>query len=94
MVIGSVIIRVKVPSLEWVDSNKKDLRNHNKLEQAAMEYDSIVNLGKGNTKQYKSGLNIPFTHQNYAKFDYNVNVVGTNSHTAAKPYSYVDVSKY
>jgi len=90
-------MQVLVPSLKWVKS-KVDVEDtkepRNKLEAAAMEYDSIVNLGGGNTKQYKTGLNIPFTHQNYAKFDYNINVLGTNSHTAAKPYSYADVSKY
>lgn len=90
-------MQVLVPSLEWVKTkvDTDDTKEpKNKLEAAAMEYDSIVNLGGGNTKQYKSGLNIPFTHQNYAKFDYNINVLGTNSHTAAKPYSYADVSKY
>ncbi len=90
-------MQVLVPSLEWVKP-KADTENakepKNKLEAAAMEYDSIVNLGGGNAKKYKSGLNIPFTHQNYAKFDYNVNIVGANSHTAVKPYSYSDVSKY
>lgn len=59
-----------------------------------MEYDSIKNLGVTTLDKYKSGLNIPFTHQNYAKFDYNLNVVGTNSHTAVKPYNYTEVSKY
>lgn len=90
-------MQVLVPSLEWVKTKvdtEKSKKPRNKLEAAAMEYDSIVNLGGANTKQYKSGLNIPFTHQNYAKFDYNINVLGTNSHTAAKPYSYADVSKY
>jgi len=90
-------MQVLVPSLEWVKTKvdtEKTKEPRNMLEAAAMEYDSIVNLGGGNTKQYKTGLNIPFTHQNYAKFDYNINVLGTNSHTAAKPYSYADVSKY
>ena len=90
-------MQVLVPSLEWVKTKvdtEKTKEPKNKLEAAAMEYDSIVNLGGGNMKKYKSGLNIPFTHQNYAKFDYNINVLGTNSHTAAKPYSYTDVSKY
>jgi hypothetical protein len=90
-------LQVLLPSMEWVNS-KTDRDNakapKNKLEAAAMEYDSIKNLGATTTDKYKSGLNIPFTHQNYAKFDYNINVVGTNSHTAVKPYNYSDVSKY
>lgn len=87
-------MQVLVPSLEWINSKTELRKPINKLEVAAMEYDSIVNLGGANMKQYKSGLNIPFTHQNYAKFDYNLNVVGSNSHTAVKPYDYSDVSKY
>mgnify|MGYP000188639730 CR=1 FL=1 len=90
-------LQVLLPTLEWVNS-KADRNNakapKNKLEAAAMEYDSIKNLGSTTVDKYTSGLNIPFTHQNYAKFDYNINVVGTNSHTAVKPYNYKDVSKY
>ena len=90
-------LQVLLPTMEWVNS-KTDRGNvnapKNKLEAAAMEYDSIKSLGTTTTDKYKSGLNIPFTHQNYAKFDYNINVVGTNSHTAVKPYNYSDVSKY
>lgn len=90
-------LQVLLPTMEWVNS-KTDRDNaktpKNKLEAAAMEYDSIKNLGTTTVDKYKSGLNIPFTHQNYARFDYNINVVGTNSHTAVKPYNYSDVSKY
>ena len=90
-------LQVLLPTMEWVNS-KTDWDNakapKNKLEAAAMEYDSIKSLGSTTVDKYKSGLNIPFTHQNYAKFDYNINVVGTNSHTAVKPYNYSDVSKY
>lgn len=90
-------LQVLLPTMEWVNS-KTDRDNakapKNKLEAAAMEYDSIKSLGPTTVDKYKSGLNIPFTHQNYAKFDYNINVVGTNSHTAVKPYNYSDVSKY
>jgi hypothetical protein len=87
-------MQVLVPSLEWINSNNDNISSKNKLADAAIEYDSIINLGGANTKQYQSSLRIPFTHQNYAKFDYNLNVVGTNSHTAAKPYAYNEVSKY
>jgi hypothetical protein len=59
------------------------------------EYDSINNsLVPYNDLEYKSQLNIPFTHQAYSKFDRNLNLVGTNSHTASKPFIYQDVSTY
>ena len=88
---------VLIPSLEMISANessKKTIKPTNLLEAAAMEYDSIINLGGGQIAKFDSGLNIPFSHQNYAKFDYNINVVGTNSHTAVKPYNYSDVSRY
>ncbi|WP_439152333.1 gliding motility protein RemB [Winogradskyella sp.] len=44
--------------------------------------------------EYYSQLNIPFTHSFYARFDDEMNAIGTNSHTAAKPFIYNDVSKY
>lgn len=90
-------LHVMLPTLEWVNSkaDRDDTKQpRNKLEAAAMEYDSIKSLGTITVDKYKSGINIPFTHQNYAKFDYNINIVGTNSHTAVKPYNYSDVSKY
>ncbi|MFL0354153.1 gliding motility protein RemB [Xanthomarina sp. GH4-25] len=67
-----------------------------KLENAAKkEYDSVnLKLVPFSNKEYKSQLNIPFTHSNYAKFDRSINLVGTNSHTASKPYMYEDVSAY
>ncbi len=44
--------------------------------------------------EYKSQLNIPFTHTYYARFDGGMNAVGTNSHTAAKPFVYDEVASY
>jgi len=44
--------------------------------------------------EYKSELNIPFTHSYYARFDAEMNAIGTNSHTAAKPFVYSDVARY
>ncbi|WP_338035231.1 gliding motility protein RemB [Lacinutrix himadriensis] len=59
------------------------------------EYDSVnKKLVPYTNKEYTSQLNIPFTHSGYAKFDRNINLVGTNSHTASKPFVYEDVSKY
>lgn len=93
-------MQVMIPTLEWVDAEGRGEEKlpgkepKNELERAAMEYDSLVNLKQAELEAYSSGLTIPFTHQNYAKFDPNMNIVGSNSHTAAKPYHYADVSKY
>lgn len=57
------------------------------------EYDSIV-YQKFNNPQFKSHLNIPFSHSYYAQFDDAMNQVGANNHTASKPYAYADVDRY
>lgn len=57
------------------------------------EFDSIV-YQKFNNPQLKSHLNIPFSHNLYSTFDRAMNQVGANNHTASKPYSYAEVSKY
>ncbi len=57
------------------------------------EYDSIV-LKPFNNPQFRSNLNIPFSHSYYARFDDEMNQVGTNSHTSSKPFTYNDVSRY
>ena len=44
--------------------------------------------------EYNSALNIPFTHSYYSRFDDEMNAIGTNSHTAAKPFVYNDVARY
>lgn len=45
-------------------------------------------------KHFTSNLNIPFSHSLYTNFDDELNQVGTNNHTASKPYSYNEVNKY
>lgn len=57
------------------------------------EYDSIV-YHKFNEPKFDSHLNIPFSHSFYAQFDDSMNQVGANNHTASKPYTYAEVSKY
>ncbi|MBU3820926.1 gliding motility protein RemB [Flavobacteriaceae bacterium XHP0103] len=64
-------------------------------QQAKMEFDNVnKDLEEFTPKAYKSQLNIPFVHSEYARFDMNMNRVGTNSHTASKPFLYEDVSRY
>ncbi len=57
------------------------------------EYDSIV-YKRFSDPQYKSNLNVPFSHSYYSRFDAQLNQVGNNNHTSSKPYSYSEVSKY
>lgn len=57
------------------------------------EYDDIQNLGFSNEK-YNSNINIPLSHQDYARIDYYMNQVGNNAHTAQRPFTYKEVNKY
>ncbi len=72
-----------------IQSSVKDLKTN----QEHPEFDNIVYLPFDNPV-YESRINVPFTHQNYALFDAWLNQVGTNNHTAQKPYTYQDVQKY
>ncbi|MEZ4793538.1 MAG: gliding motility protein RemB [Gelidibacter sp.] len=64
-------------------------------ETVSKEYDSINNSSvKYADLEYSSQLNIPFTHHYYARFDGNMNGLGTNSHTAAKPLVYDEIAPY
>lgn len=59
------------------------------------EYDNVNDsIVKYEKLEYSSQLNIPFTHNYYARFDQQMNGLGTNSHTASKPYMYDEVSAY
>lgn len=60
----------------------------NELEQINQSYSDFHN------PQFKSYLNIPFSHSLYAQFDAAMNVVGTNNHTASKPFTYAQVARY
>lgn len=57
------------------------------------ELDSIV-YKKYNNPEFDSHLNIPFSHSYYAQFDAALNKVGSNNHTASKPFTYTEVAKY
>nr|WP_321221674.1 gliding motility protein RemB [uncultured Psychroserpens sp.] len=59
------------------------------------EYKNVVDsIVKYEKLEYSSQLNIPFTHNYYARFDQEMNGLGTNSHTAAKPFTFDEVSAY
>ncbi len=91
-------IEIKIP-LEIQNTKTNDLKKESeisKLEiEAKSEFDKVNNsLVTFEDKTYSSQLNIPFTHFDYSKFDRNINLIGTNSHTASKPFLYEDVSRY
>lgn len=76
------LVQNRVPSKEIFRLAKQEFDDVNK---ALKPYKDL---------EYTSELNIPFTHSFYALFDQNMNMVGTNSHTASKPYRYSDVATY
>ncbi|WP_313791506.1 hypothetical protein [Lacinutrix neustonica] len=71
-------------------------KGHSPLELAAkMELERLnENLQPYQNKAYTSQLNVPFSHETYSKFDRATNLIGTNSHTASKPFLYEEVSAY
>lgn len=91
-------IPIKIPLVNQVANVKGEVKANeiSKLEKhSKSEFDSIkTELQVFENKGYTSQLNIPFTHSDYSRFDRNMNVIGTNSHTAAKPFMYDDVSSY
>lgn len=76
-----------------IENQAKNNSSEKIKEKEFPEYDQIV-YKKFNNPQFESRLNIPFSHSYYAQFDDEMNQVGTNNHTASKPYSYAEVSKY
>jgi hypothetical protein len=59
------------------------------------EYETVaLNYKIFENPQYKSQLNIPFSHHLYTQFDDEMNQVGANNHTASKPYTYAEIIKY
>lgn len=73
----------------------KKKKNPNLNAVLSNELDSInASLKPYDGSEYSSQLNIPFTHTYYARFDANLNAIGTNAHTASKPFIYNDVAKY
>lgn len=77
-------------------ANKENVNALTALElKAKAEFDSVkATIVPYTNKAFKSQLNIPFTHADYSRFDRAINLIGTNSHTAAKPFVYNDVSNY
>ena len=95
-------LAVKIPlinPIEISNSNEGlivDVKQTNDLNAlVSNEFDSInLNTVKYQKLEYSSQLNIPFTHTYYARFDQQMNGLGTNSHTAAKPFVFNEVAPY
>jgi hypothetical protein len=82
--------QTETSSSKSINSSTKKVNENNK---ELTEYDNIV-YNKFENPQFKSNLNIPFSHSYYAQFDDAMNQVGANNHTASKPYTYTEVIKY
>ena len=89
---------IKIPLVNQAVATQ-DLVKENKIskleEQAKQEFDSVnASLKVFENQAFNSQLNIQFTHSDYSRFDRHMNLLGTNSHTASKPFVYEEVSKY
>ena len=94
-------LRIKIPLSEPVKELDKPVDKVEMTESDSLnatiskEFDAIADEIKPYEKlEYNSQLNVPFTHSYYARFDDEMNAIGTNSHTAAKPFVYSDVARY
>lgn len=95
-------LAVKIPLVSPEGLNNTVLTEEKSIKNAvdlnaivSSEFDSINKaLKKYEGLEYSSQLNIPFTHQYYSRFDDQMNALGTNSHTAAKPFVYAEVAPY
>ncbi|NHM06764.1 gliding motility protein RemB [Flavobacterium sp. CYK-4] len=79
---------------EIEEARLADARNYVKnADKELSEYDNVT-YHKFNNPKFQSSLGVPFSHSYYAHFDAAMNQLGTNNHTAVKPYSYAEVSPY
>jgi hypothetical protein len=94
--IGIKIPLINPATIETTAEQKAAIKKVQDLNEiVSQEYDSInKSIVKYEDLEYSSQLNIPFTHHYYARFDSNMNGLGTNSHTAVKPFVYEDVARY
>lgn len=80
---------VKENNIDFIASEKdKNSQENKEYALVEQEYQKFTN------PQFKSHLNIPFSHSYYSQFDSYVNQIGTNSHTGSKPFTYNEIAKY
>ena len=91
-----IAIPLKQPVMGGIDEGDNTLKAQDSLNASlSNEHDKInAEVRTYEKLEYASQLNVPFTHAYYARFDDEMNAIGTNSHTAAKPFLYADVAKY
>ncbi|WP_179316318.1 gliding motility protein RemB [Winogradskyella undariae] len=95
-------ISIDIPLKEPVEVVKLSIEKEKELSEKeelnvtlSNEFDDVNKALKPyENLEYNSQLNIPFTHSYYARFDDEMNAIGTNSHTASKPFVYSDVARY
>ena len=91
----SVSLKLPLSNLEKQITVFKNTKATKSLKFDGDEYDQVnEQLIPYKSPEYYSNLQIPFSHDIYSKFDAAMNAVGTNTHTASKPYVYQDVSNY
>jgi hypothetical protein len=86
-------IAIPLVSPEQIAATEKAKKENININEGLTELDSIV-YKKFDNPQFSSHLNIPFSHSYYAEFDKEINQIGSNNHTASKPYTYAEVEKY
>lgn len=95
-----IAIPLQNPALKYQENYvvKKTDKTNSVIIDNTNELDEFEAVSKA-YKEFKnpnftSDLNIAFSHQNYYNFEALMNQVGSNNHTATKPYSYNEVAKY
>ncbi|WP_299098698.1 gliding motility protein RemB [uncultured Winogradskyella sp.] len=94
-------LSIAIPLTQPVKENNQSTAETNTIQQDSLNATLSDELDKLEKEikpyedlEYSSQLNIPFTHSYYARFDAEMNAIGTNSHTGAKPFIYSDVARY
>jgi hypothetical protein len=78
---------------EKSDTESKFITDKTDKNRELTEFDKVV-VTKFENPQFSSHLNIAFSHSYYSQFDAAINQVGSNNHTASKPFTYAEVGKY
>lgn len=80
---------------KYEDSRLKPSHLSPSLIKAKKEFDDIEkNIKKYDGELYSSHAFIPLSHEIYNRFDREINLIGTNIHTAQKPFSYQEIKPY
>ncbi|MBS3737821.1 MAG: hypothetical protein KGY51_02345 [Psychroflexus sp.] len=75
--------------------NKEGSNLSESLIKAKQEFEAVeAETKKYDGELYSSYAYIPLSHEIYNRFDREINLIGTNSHTAQKPFTYKDVKPY